>query len=524
MGKISFNGNSYETLTEENLLDTFLRSGVIVPFSCRNGICHSCIHRCIRGKLSKKWQTGLKESLIRKRYFLLCKCIPQSDMVIESPREADMLTRAVVYKKEFFTKDICRLLLEPASDIYYHAGQFINLHHPNGEVRSYSLASVPHEDCFLELHIKRVENGLMSQWIFNDLEQNDELEFHGPSGKSYYTSGNENQNLLFIATGTGLAPAIGIARDALLSGHQGDIHLYHGNRSRNTVYLQHVLSELEKSYSNFFVTIYVMDIEKNSKLLSEKVTEIAFNRHKNLKNWRVFLSGSPEMIKIAETKSFRQGVNRQDIYSDPFSPSKLPQPETDGTYSHRKIERLNYPEPDADLWCALEDGILLRRILQDFYTRVYDDAFLSPFFENVTKARLIEKAYSFSYQIITGKKVYFGDRPKNAHHWMVISNELFDYREKLMATVLREHNLSEIMINKWRAIDEYFRSDIVKDEPIAKVIGGLELPMDGFEVTTIDVSSICDGCEEEIIEGETVRYHLRLGLTYCKNCIRETRK
>ena len=47
----------------------------------------------------------------------------------------------------------------------------------------------------------------------------------------------------------------------------------------------------------------------------------------------------------------------------------------------------------------------------------------------------------------------------------------------------------------------------------------MEMPLDGFEELKIDVGTICDGCKEEIQQGETVRYHVRLGLTYCAHCM-----
>jgi hypothetical protein len=77
-------------------------------------------------------------------------------------------------------------------------------------------------------------------------------------------------------------------------------------------------------------------------------------------------------------------------------------------------------------------------------------------------------------QLFTGEKIFFGDRPRNAHHWMVISDELFDHREALMASVLRQHGLAAHLIERWQAIENSFRSDIVKTKPWVKVMAGVE--------------------------------------------------
>ena len=42
--------------------------------------------------------------------------------------------------------------------------------------------------------------------------------------------------------------------------------------------------------------------------------------------------------------------------------------------------------------------------------------------------------------------------------------------------------------------------------------------MDGFGDMTLDIGSLCDGCQAEIPPGTRVRYHLRLGTTYCPAC------
>ncbi len=175
--------------------------------------------------------------------------------------------------------------------------------------------------------------------------------------------------------------------------------------------------------------------------------------------------------------------------------------------------------PDPEMWQALEEGPLLSRILEDFYDRVFDDERLAPFFHGVTKRRAIEKQFLFVRQQFTGEKVFFGDRPRNAHHWMVISNELFDYREYLMVECLRRHGLAEPLVQRWRAMEERFRADIVKAEPFKRKMGDVELPLDGYEETVLDVGSLCDGCGCEIDAGVTVRYHLRLGSIYCPVCM-----
>ncbi len=181
--------------------------------------------------------------------------------------------------------------------------------------------------------------------------------------------------------------------------------------------------------------------------------------------------------------------------------------------------RLGDLEPDPEMWVALRDGDGLTEILTDFYARVYDDPRLAFFFEGVTKARAIEKQYQFLRQIFTGEPVYFGDRPRNAHHWMVISDELFDHREELMASCLRRYGLPEHLVARWRAVEEIFRKQIVKSVPRGKKLGGVELPFDGHDTVELAVGTLCDGCGAPMDQGTKAEYHVRTGKTYCPSCV-----
>lgn len=174
--------------------------------------------------------------------------------------------------------------------------------------------------------------------------------------------------------------------------------------------------------------------------------------------------------------------------------------------------------PDIEMWQALDEGRLLRDILSDFYCQVYADSRLSPFFDGVSIERAIDKQFSFLRSIFTGEKCYFGDHPKNAHHWMVISDTLFDYRETLMENTLRKYGLGEYLVQRWRNIEEVFRRSIVKDHPLPRKIDGLALPFEGYSPLILEVSSLCDFCGTELPSSTLGYYHRRTGKLYCRDC------
>jgi ferredoxin/truncated hemoglobin YjbI len=179
---------------------------------------------------------------------------------------------------------------------------------------------------------------------------------------------------------------------------------------------------------------------------------------------------------------------------------------------------LPYPAPDPELWAELQDGQTARRVLEDFYDRVYADALLSPFFERVTKDRVTDKQYSFMRQCVTGEKVYFGQRPRNAHHWMIISEALFDHRQALMLQALQACGLTPGQVKRWVRIEEHFRPDMVKSEVWPRRVGDEDILTEGFASETLTDATVCDHCGAEIAAGTTVAYHRRLGQVSCRVC------
>jgi len=523
MKTITYLGERYQCRDDETLLDAFLRQGVAFPFSCRSGACHVCMHRSEAGTIPVEAQLGLAAELQEKGYFLPCKCRPEHDMTVLPPDGRDLFIDAAVAEKEPLAKDIYRILLEPYKSLEYQAGQFINLRDAQGNLRSYSLASVPGEDYYLELHVRCMPGGKVSSWLCGALQVGETLSLQGPEGECYYRSGNPEQPLLLIATGTGLAPLYGVVRQALLAGHSGPIYLYHGGLTREDCYLHGPLQALAGQHDNLHYTAVVRDEDGGGGYVHGDLAEIALAAHPVLDGWSAYLAGAPEMVSALEPRLLGAGISREVLLSDPFFAAGSVSSEAANSDPAAQPEKnpRDIP-PDPEMWAALEEGAMLSRILNDFYTRVYEDPRLSPFFDGVTKQRAVEKQYSFLKQLFTGERVYFGDRPRNAHHWMVISNELFDYREAVMVDCLRRHGLPEHLVARWRAVEDFFRSDIVKDKPWKKRLGDIELPVEGYEETVLEVGSLCDSCGDAIDAGITVRYHLRLGHVYCPTCMDKT--
>ncbi len=323
MTRIRYENQSFVLGENQSVLDCLTKHGVPVPSSCRVGVCQTCLMRATSGKPPAASQAGLKDSLKLRNYFLACVCLPTEDLEVAMPDEAQPSVRATVHKLELLSHDIMLVALECHQPLEYRAGQFINLVHDRIHVRSYSIASVPRLDKHIHIHVRRLPQGRVSGWVHEDLTIGHEVEIRGPAGDCFYTPGKSEQPLLLIGTGSGLAPLYGILRDALDQGHNGPVRLFHGSRDPHGLYLIDELRDMERRHPNFSYHPCLSGAHVPPGFSAGRVHEAALRETPNLKGWKVFLCGHPEMVKVTRKKAFLAGASMQDIQADAFNVSHV---------------------------------------------------------------------------------------------------------------------------------------------------------------------------------------------------------
>ena len=304
----------------ESVLEALLKANIQVPNGCRQGVCLSCLMRSIDNPPPVSAQAGLKDTLQAQNYFLACLCYPEQAMTLALVDPEKPAFSAKVIHKEALNADIMRLVLKSDAQMNFFAGQFVNLQQPdNGLVRSYSIANIPQQDNSVEFHIRRMPNGQFSNWVHDDLKLDMELSMTEAQGFCHYLPGRPEQPLLLIGTGSGLAPLYGIVHDALWQGHTGDIYLYHGSSHAGGLYLVNKMREMAEAYPNFHYRPCVSRLESELNGFSRgRVHEVALQHNPDLRGWRLYLCGHPEMVNQTKKMAYLKGASLKDIYADPF--------------------------------------------------------------------------------------------------------------------------------------------------------------------------------------------------------------
>lgn len=319
MAAIKFKGRALEMADGQSVLDALLAAGEQHPYSCRTGACQACLARVCSGSPPAAWQAGLSETLKARGFFLACQATcPPEDVEITG---ADDLPQFQLRLEQVdrVASNIAILRLTSDTPIDYEPGQFIQVSRGDGLTRSYSLASAPGGP-YLELHIRRVDGGAMSEQLFA-AAPGLSLRARGPGGSCFYVAGRPEQPILLAGTGTGLAPLLGIARRALSAGHTGPITLVHGALVEEGLYASETLSALARAHENFTYIGCVKNRgagDANAHVTVGDVSELVLSLARPIQKGRFFLCGAPDIVTGLRKKLFLAGVSLKDILADAF--------------------------------------------------------------------------------------------------------------------------------------------------------------------------------------------------------------
>jgi CDP-4-dehydro-6-deoxyglucose reductase len=188
-------GHVFQVPEGETVLAAALNEGFHLPYGCRNGACGSCKGKLVAGRIDQgKYQhTALSEDERAAGYALFCVARPLSDLVIEVRSIGAVKDIPVkklpcrVQRLERVAEDVMIAYLKlPANErLQFLAGQYIEFILKDGTRRSFSMANPPHDDEFLQLHIRHVPGGQFTDHVFGTMKERDILRFEGPLGSFF---------------------------------------------------------------------------------------------------------------------------------------------------------------------------------------------------------------------------------------------------------------------------------------------------------------------------------------------------
>lgn len=151
-----------------------------------------------------------------------------------------------------------------SEQVKYKAGQFITVIVPAGEGgkkvrRSYSMSTSPHTDTAIGVTVKRVTNGLVSNYLNDKVKVGDFIEVVEPMGNFLVETDADAQRHIFLfGAGSGITPLISMAKSVLKMENNSKVTLIYGNRNESSIIFKAKLEEMESQYGTRLTVHHVL--------------------------------------------------------------------------------------------------------------------------------------------------------------------------------------------------------------------------------------------------------------------------
>ncbi|MDC7699143.1 CDP-4-dehydro-6-deoxyglucose reductase [Vogesella indigofera] len=331
--KVLPSGHSFAVETHETILEAALRQNVGLPYGCRDGACGACKGKVVAGEVEHggAQEKALSAADRAQGMALFCCARPQGDITIEVRELAgigDIQIKTLPCRVESIEKihDVAVLKLKlPVSErLQFMAGQYIDILMKDGKKRSFSIANAPHDDAFIELHIRNQPGGTFSEYVFNSMKEKEIMRFKGPLG-SFFLREDSDKPIIMVASGTGFAPIKGIIEHAIHHGITRPIVFYWGARTPHDLYMAEQAGQWQAQNANITFIPVVSDAlpEHNWLGRSGFVHQAVLDDFDDLSGYQVYACGAPIMVEAAH-KSFiaERKLPEDEFFSDAFFLSK----------------------------------------------------------------------------------------------------------------------------------------------------------------------------------------------------------
>ncbi|MFA5370761.1 MAG: CDP-6-deoxy-delta-3,4-glucoseen reductase [Sideroxydans sp.] len=318
-------GHEFPAAADESILEAALTHGLVLPYSCRNGACGVCKGKLVEGEIDygEYQSTTLTDTEKAAGMALFCCAKPLSDLVIESHEVSRVQEIPVkmlpcrVEKMHKVADDVMVLSLKlPANErLQFLAGQYIDILQKDGKPRSFSLANPPHDDAFLELHVRNIAGGTFTHHVFNSMKERDILRIKGPLG-TFFLREESDKPVIFVASGTGFAPVKAIIEHALKIGFKREMHFYWGVRKAGDLYMLDKIREWEVSGIHFIPVVSDEPWSGRTGFVHEAVLQ----DFSDLSGYAVYACGTPVMVEAVHRDfSTQRGLPDDAFFCDMFT-------------------------------------------------------------------------------------------------------------------------------------------------------------------------------------------------------------
>lgn len=205
---------------------------------------------------------------------------------------------------------------------YFAAGQYlsVNLDIDGMPVtRAYSISSSPKmaAEGEIELTIKQVPGGLVSNWIHENWKVGTRVDTSGPLGTFTYEGLRDAKTVIGIAGGSGITPFLSMARAIADGDEEFQLILLYGSRTEDTIVYKAEFDALEARTDKVKV-VHVLSHEEKEGFEHGFITAELIQKYAPKEAYSVFLCGPQAMYDFVDKELAKLKLRRKFIRHELF--------------------------------------------------------------------------------------------------------------------------------------------------------------------------------------------------------------
>ncbi|MGN6476869.1 MAG: 2Fe-2S iron-sulfur cluster-binding protein [Flavipsychrobacter sp.] len=281
----------------------------------------------------------------------------------------------ITHSFERVGKDAVAIRFIPDEPFDHLPGQFINIRiQIDGAtlIRSYSLSSTSELGEMPEIMIKRIPDGVFSNYVVDNIESIIEWEVNGPSGNFCVSREVVNKApIVLVAAGSGITPILSMLKYYL---HYSDkeVILFYGTRSADEILYYDKIELLRQEFGSRFSVFYFLSQGKSTKtkdhFIQGRISKLAFkkllkeNLADGITNAHYYVCGPEGMIEMIQNTLEGLAVSKELIHREFFYKS----PEQNNiVLPDKMLEVLLYHNDQTNLLEVLPGETILDSALKD---------------------------------------------------------------------------------------------------------------------------------------------------------------
>lgn len=189
--------------------------------------------------------------------------------------------------------------------------------------RSYSIASPPTRTSYVEITVKREDDGEFSRYLHDRVSVGDTLQVKGPSGAFTFDGGNAD-SIVLIAGGVGITPMMCIIRYLTDMTWPGEIFLVCAVRNTEEFIFREELEYLQRRWPKLHVAAAVAARSEGTAwmgLEGQLSKDAIVHAVPGIERRRIHLCGPPPMMDAIRRVLAELGVPPDQIKTEAFGPA-----------------------------------------------------------------------------------------------------------------------------------------------------------------------------------------------------------